>query len=84
MSYEVDYACLTDAGKINLINEDNTSIFRNAKGDILMVVADGIGGRKKGDYASKIVIDYFSNSFIKKNGFFCIFTAKYWLKKKIK
>lgn len=84
MNYDVDYACLTNVGKIKLVNEDSVCISRNKSGDVLIVVSDGIGGRKMGEYASKIITDFFLNSFAKKKSFFSIFTAKYWLRKKIK
>ena len=84
MNYDVDYACLTNVGKTKLVNEDSVCISRNESGDVLIVVSDGIGGRKMGEYASKIITDFFLNSFVKKKSFFSIFTAKYWLRKKIK
>ncbi|MBP5301347.1 MAG: serine/threonine-protein phosphatase [Bacilli bacterium] len=80
----VDYACLSEKGNVKLSNEDAACIIRNKSGDILMVVADGIGGQNRSDYASKMVIDYFSSVFQKKNSFFNNFFAKRWLTSQIK
>lgn len=44
----------TDQGKVRHHNEDNGGIFVNRKGDRLAVVADGMGGHKAGDVASKL------------------------------
>ena len=42
----------TDIGKIRSDNEDFADARINAYGQIILVVADGMGGRNKGDYAS--------------------------------
>lgn len=51
-SYEVQTAGLTDIGSVRKTNEDNLL----ADGD-LFVVADGMGGRGRGDVASRLAID---------------------------
>lgn len=43
----------TDIGKVRPDNEDFADARVNAYGQILLVVADGMGGRNKGDFASK-------------------------------
>lgn len=80
LTYLNDFAYQVDVGKVRIKNEDQATILTNSSGDILMVVADGMGGRNKGDYASKLAIDILSEEFKKrKKGFISIFVAKLWL-----
>lgn len=80
LTYQLDFAYQTDIGKIRIKNEDQAIILTNNNGDTLMVVADGMGGHNKGDYASKLTIDVISEEFKKhKKGFISIFVAKLWL-----
>ena len=43
---------LTDVGKVRNTNEDFADARANAFGQLILVVADGMGGQNKGDYAS--------------------------------
>lgn len=80
LTYQTDFAYQTDIGKIRIKNEDQATILTNSNGDTLMIVADGMGGHNKGDYASKLTIDVISEEFKKhKKGFISIFVAKLWL-----
>ena len=54
---------LTDAGKIRTHNEDSVIILHNDNNEYIMAVADGMGGHKAGEIASKIAIDTITNSF---------------------
>ncbi len=54
---------LTDAGKVRDHNEDSVIIVKNAKGDYLMAVADGMGGHSAGEVASSIAISYLGKHF---------------------
>ena len=45
----------TDIGKVRKDNEDFADARINAYGQIILIVADGMGGRNKGDYASKCI-----------------------------
>ena len=47
----------TDPGKVRSHNEDSVTIVRNLSGDYLLIVADGMGGHKAGDYASRYTIE---------------------------
>lgn len=47
----------TNRGLVRLHNEDVASVVVNARNDVLLVVADGMGGYKKGDFAAKIAVD---------------------------
>ncbi len=79
-SYINDYYFSSDVGKIRLANEDRANILKNDHGDILMLVADGMGGHKKGDYASKLALDVIEEEFKKfPRGFFTTFVLKMWL-----
>ncbi|MGI8315071.1 Stp1/IreP family PP2C-type Ser/Thr phosphatase [Halobacillus mangrovi] len=47
---------LTDQGKVRNHNEDAGGVFKNDAGQILAVVADGMGGHRAGDVASELAI----------------------------
>jgi protein phosphatase len=55
----------TDCGKVRTHNEDSVNITKNKSGEILAVVADGMGGHKNGEIASKIACDNVINGFSK-------------------
>lgn len=50
---------LSDKGKVRQHNEDSAGVFHNLDGDILAVVADGMGGHRAGDVASSMAIQLF-------------------------
>ena len=77
------YFYTKDIGKIRLTNEDECKILVNSQGDILLMVADGMGGHLKGDFASHEVINYIKDEFVLKNRFFSTFSIIHWLKKTI-
>lgn len=47
---------LTDTGRVRTHNEDSVTILKNASGEYLMVVCDGMGGHRKGEVASSMAI----------------------------
>lgn len=47
---------LTDAGKVRTHNEDSVTILKNQSNEYLMMVADGMGGHRKGEVASSITL----------------------------
>jgi protein phosphatase len=47
---------VTDRGKVRQHNEDSVGVFKNEDGDVLAVVADGMGGHLAGDVASQMTI----------------------------
>ena len=79
-----NYACKTDIGKVRMTNEDRAGAFTNAKGNILLVVCDGMGGQKKGEYAAQIALDIISESFKKKQKFLSSLTVRNWLYKVVR
>ena len=54
---------LTDSGKVRDHNEDSVTIVKNKNGEILMAVADGMGGHKAGEVASSIAISHLGKRF---------------------
>ena len=55
--------CLTDPGKVRSHNEDDLTILKNENGEVLLAVADGMGGHKAGEVASAIAIDGLTERF---------------------
>ena len=56
----------TDPGKVRSHNEDSVTILSNDKKEFILAIADGMGGHKAGEVASKIAIDYITTAFYKK------------------
>ena len=54
---------LTDAGKVRTHNEDSVTILKNESGEYLLIVADGMGGHRKGEVASSIVVSHLGKRF---------------------
>ncbi len=57
------YGYLTDPGKVRERNEDSVIIVTNGIGEILMCVADGMGGHKDGEVASSIAVSHIGKRF---------------------
>lgn len=57
------YNYMTDPGKVRERNEDSVIIVENLSGEVLMCVADGMGGHKDGEVASSIALTYISKRF---------------------
>lgn len=60
----MDYFYLTDAGKVRTHNEDSVIVVKNASGEYLLAVADGMGGHKDGEVASSIAISHLGKRFL--------------------
>ena len=73
------YASKTDVGKVRMNNEDRTAALTNSRGNILLIVCDGMGGANKGDLASSIAIEVISQAFQEKDRFSNRFFAKRWV-----
>ena len=54
---------LTDAGKVRTHNEDSVTIIKNKAGEHLLMVADGMGGHRKGEVASSIALTMLGKRF---------------------
>ena len=59
----MEYGYLTDPGKVRSHNEDSVTIVKNINEEILMAVADGMGGHRGGEIASSIAINNVAKRF---------------------
>ena len=59
----MEYCYLTDPGKVRDHNEDSVTIVKNAHDEIIMAVADGMGGHRGGEIASSIAINMIAKRF---------------------
>ncbi|MCR5349135.1 MAG: Stp1/IreP family PP2C-type Ser/Thr phosphatase [Bacilli bacterium] len=83
MNYKGHFASKTDRGRVRITNEDQAFVVTNFHGEVLMVVCDGMGGQNKGDYASKMALDYIVERFqTKRRG--PVFLSKSWLRRTIR
>ena len=57
------YYYMTDTGKVRDHNEDSVVITENLNKEVLMIVADGMGGHNAGEVASSIAITHLGKSF---------------------
>ena len=55
---------LTDTGRVREHNEDSVTILKNMSGEYLMIVADGMGGHRKGEVASAITVTNLGKRFV--------------------
>lgn len=54
---------LTDTGRIREHNEDSVTILKNLNDEYLLVVADGMGGHRKGEVASALTVTHLGKRF---------------------
>lgn len=59
----MEYSCITDVGLLREKNQDSYIVTENTYGDVLAIVADGIGGGRAGEVASGEVVKYFDSIF---------------------
>ncbi|WP_199228149.1 Stp1/IreP family PP2C-type Ser/Thr phosphatase [Salipaludibacillus keqinensis] len=69
----------TDIGKLRAHNEDNGAVVENTLGQMLALVADGMGGHQAGDVASKMTRDGMVKHWNENNIFFTPKDAERWL-----
>lgn len=55
----------TDPGKVRTHNEDSVTILNKNNKEFILAIADGMGGHKAGEVASKIAIDEITNNYNK-------------------
>ena len=60
----MEFSYLTDPGQVRDHNEDSVTVVKNGSGEILMAVADGMGGHKGGEIASSIAITHIGKRFV--------------------
>jgi PPM family protein phosphatase len=73
----------TDPGRVRLLNEDNGGIFVNGDQYRLAIVADGMGGHRAGDVASKMTIDLLQKAWSESQNIHTAEQAEEWLRLKI-
>ena len=73
-----------DIGKIRISNDDECRIVLNSYKEVLMVLADGMGGQNKGDYASSTTVNFLCEEFLKKPKFITYIDAMIRIANKIK
>ena len=56
---------MTDKGKVRELNEDSLTVLRNDFNQVLLAIADGMGGHNSGEVASFIAINHLENEFSK-------------------
>ena len=59
----MEFACVSDIGLYREKNQDSYLVKENKYGDLLAIVADGIGGGKAGEVASGQLVKYFDICF---------------------
>ena len=57
------FYAISDIGLVRSDNEDSYLAKVNAFGDVLLCVSDGMGGRNKGDFASRFLVNGLQSSF---------------------
>ena len=70
----------TDPGKVRSHNEDSVNIVENDSGEVLVVVADGMGGHKAGEVASSLAVNELSRRFSELSSIGSKEEAVVWLK----
>ncbi|ANU10510.1 protein phosphatase 2C [Planococcus antarcticus DSM 14505] len=79
------YVVESDTGKIREVNEDSVAVLKRPDGLLLAIVADGMGGHKAGDVASKMTVDQLSRYFLddEAKAFSTLDNKKRWLSERI-
>ena len=54
---------LTDTGRVREHNEDSVTILKNVNNEYLCIVADGMGGHRKGEVASALTVAHLGKRF---------------------
>ncbi|MCD8209676.1 MAG: protein phosphatase 2C domain-containing protein [Coprobacillus sp.] len=79
-----DFAFKSDKGIVRSSNEDRCIALMSSYDDVLLAVADGMGGYNKGDLAAQMTIDYLKEAFLARKRFYTANGMHHWLKKNIK
>lgn len=70
---------LTDRGQVRKYNEDAGGIYYNSSGQILAIIADGMGGHQAGDVASQMAVSIMQTAWEKTDEFTKPERAEKWL-----
>lgn len=74
---------LTNRGKVRQINEDSCGVYHNKAGQVLAVVADGMGGHRAGDVASSMTTSQLRSYWEQVDKIATSESAEEWLKEHI-
>ncbi len=77
------YSYKTDVGKVRMSNEDQVAATVNAKGDVFLIVCDGMGGQNRGELASSMAVSHLIDDF-NSSRFFNSLDVQLWLNRKIR
>ncbi len=78
------FAFQCDIGKVRKTNEDRAIGLIDSYGNVLLCVADGMGGHKKGEYASNKIVEILKKDFKNKDHFSNVIDIRFWLGKEVK
>ncbi|GGJ86400.1 protein phosphatase [Lentibacillus kapialis] len=70
----------TDQGRIRPHNEDDGGVFYNQTGQLLAIIADGMGGHQAGDVASQMATSFIQNKWEQADSFQSSEASEKWLK----
>src|SRR5690625_7981971 len=70
---------LTDQGQVRKHNEDAGGICYNSTGQVLAIIADGMGGNQAGDVASQMAVSIMQTAWEKTDEFTAPEQAEEWM-----
>jgi PPM family protein phosphatase len=74
---------MTNQGKVRQHNEDCAGVFENEVGNILGIVADGMGGHRAGDVASSMAVKHFASVWKDTDEFTTPQQAEQWIREQV-
>ena len=78
------FACKTDVGRVRIANEDQALALINTRGNVLLLVCDGMGGSNKGDFASALAKKHIHDAFLAKDRFWNKLDAHHFVGKAVR
>ena len=67
MIFDIGFTALSDVGLVRSNNEDRWLALNTHNGDIVLAVADGMGGHQAGEIASSETVEFLQKAFSKQN-----------------